>query len=162
MAFISVAKRWRSNADLDLLILPGFLWQWHLNRLTFNIFLSSRHAWISRTYTVDSRIADTSLLHPDTPDKSQPSGQTHKEMTEKNSRYYGLSLLRKWGHFPAPKRDISLVFSLAIADTRVLRQKSWLVKHKEWNDVTIKEKNEKKYYRPFLWKSVSKWLLYSF
>ena len=50
-------------------------------------------------------------------DKSQLHGETHKEMTETNSRYYGLSLLRKCGHFSAPKRVISLVFSLAIADT---------------------------------------------
>ena len=35
-------------------------------------------------------------------------------MTDTNSRYYGLSLLRKYGHFPAPKRDILLVSSLAI------------------------------------------------
>ena len=38
-------------------------------------------------------------------DKSQQlRGEKHKEMTNK------LPLLRKCGHFPAPKRDISLVF----------------------------------------------------
>ena len=67
--------------------------------LTLNIFFS-RVAWISRTYTVNSRLADTSLLQ--TP---RECGQ-EPEMTETNSRYYGLSLLRKWGHFPAPKHDI--------------------------------------------------------
>ena len=47
---------------------------------------------------------------PANADKRQPPGETHKEMTETNSRYYGLLLLQKCGHFPAPKRDISLVF----------------------------------------------------
>ena len=48
--------------------------------------------------------------HSATADKSQPPGETHKEMTEINSRHYGLLLLRKCGHFHAPQRDISLVF----------------------------------------------------
>ena len=34
-----------------------------------------------------------------------------------NSRYYGISLLRKCGHFNAPLRDISPVFSLTVANT---------------------------------------------
>ena len=61
--------------------------------------------------------------HPANADKSQlppnppTPGETRKETTETNSRYHGLPLLRKCGHVPAPKRDISLVFSLAIADT---------------------------------------------
>ena len=69
--------------------------------------------------TVDSRLADTSLLrrHPAKADKIQPPGETRKEMTEINSRYYVFSLLRKCGHFTALKREILLVFSLAIADT---------------------------------------------
>ena len=54
-----------------------------------------------------------------------PPAKHSKEMTEINSHYYGLSLLRECGQFPASKRDSSLVFfSLDIADTRVLRQKS--------------------------------------
>ena len=60
-------------------------------------------------------ITDTRLMRTRAP--PPPPGETLKEMTETNSRYYGLSLLWKCGHFPAPKRDISLVFSLAIADT---------------------------------------------
>ena len=45
-------------------------------------------------------------------------GETHQEMTELNSRfYYGLRLLLKCGHFHATQRNISLVFSLSIADT---------------------------------------------
>ena len=44
--------------------------------------------------------------------------ETHQEMTELNSRfYYGLKLLLKCGHFHVTQRNISLVFSLAIADT---------------------------------------------
>ena len=44
--------------------------------------------------------------------------ETHQEMTELNSRfYYGLRLLLKCGHFHVTQRNISLVFSLAIADT---------------------------------------------
>ena len=48
--------------------------------------------------------------HPANADESRPPSETHKEMTETNSRFYGLSLLQKCGHFPAPKRDISLFF----------------------------------------------------
>ena len=66
---------------------------------------------ISLPNTVDSRLADTSLLWtPTNADKSQLPGKTHKEMTETNSRYYRLSLLQKCEHFPAPKHDISVVF----------------------------------------------------
>ena len=61
-------------------------------------------------YTVDSRLADTPPMRT----RTSPPSETHKEMTEINSRYYGLSLLRKCGHFPAPKRDSSLVFFLLI------------------------------------------------
>ena len=61
--------------------------------------------------------------HPANADKSQPPPPpapllpAKRVTTETNSRYHGLPLLRKCGHVPAPKRDISLVFSLAIADT---------------------------------------------
>ena len=41
--------------------------------------------------------------HPANVDKSQPPGETHKEMTETNSCYYRLSLLRKCRHFPTPQ-----------------------------------------------------------
>ena len=71
--------------------------------------------------------------HPADADKRQPPGETHKEMTETNSRYYGLSLLRKCRHFPAPKRDISLVFSAAIADTYV-----YFVKNPDSHDIKNK------------------------
>ena len=72
--------------------------------------------------------------HPANADKSQPPGETHKEMTETNSLFYGLSLLRKCRRFPAPKRDISLVICIAIADTWVLRQKS---SHNIKNEATL-------------------------
>ena len=42
--------------------------------------------------------------------KASLPGETHKEMTEINSRHRGLLLLPKCGHFHAPQRDISLVF----------------------------------------------------
>ena len=51
-----------------------------------------------------------------TPPPPPPSGETHKEMTETNSRYYGLSIYitEIGGHLPPPKRDISLVFFLSL------------------------------------------------
>ena len=78
----------------------------------FVFFKSIWHFLIfSLPNTVDSRLADTSRLWtPTNVDKSQLPGETQKEMTETNSRYYGLSLLQKCEHFPAPKRDISVVF----------------------------------------------------
>ena len=62
--------------------------------------------------TVDSRLADTSLLrrHPAKADKIQPPGETRKEMTEINSRYYVFSLLRKCGHCPQA-RNFTCFFS---------------------------------------------------
>ena len=75
--------------------------------------------------TVDSRLADTSLLRPpDNADNNQPSISGHKWLKQTPATTE-LSLLRDCGHFPAPKRDISLVFSLAIVDSWVLRLKSW-------------------------------------
>ena len=54
---------------------------------------------INTTSTVDSKPAGDSLLWtPRHADKSQ-SPETHKEMTEINSCYYGPSLLRKCGNF---------------------------------------------------------------
>ena len=70
------------------------------------------------TTTVDSHPADTSLLQ--TPHHCRQE----KKMTETNSCYYGLSLLRKCGKFHAPQRDNSLVFSLTLADTEAFRPKS--------------------------------------
>ena len=49
--------------------------------------------------------------HPVNADKSLLPGEKHKEMNEASPCYYGLSLLRKWGHFPTPKCDLSRVFS---------------------------------------------------
>ena len=51
--------------------------------------------------------------HPANADKSQPPGETHKEMTETNSSYYRLLLLRKCGHFPTPKRYSGHLSSLS-------------------------------------------------
>ena len=45
-------------------------------------------------------------------DKSQLRGQTHKKMTETNSRYYG-----NVDTFLPPSATFHLFFSLAIADT---------------------------------------------
>ena len=71
---------------------------------------------INTTSTVDSKPAGDSLLWtPRHADKSQ-SPETHKEMTEINSCYYGPSLLRKCGNFhtapppPLPEDFFSLVF----------------------------------------------------
>ena len=49
-------------------------------------------------------------------DKSQLRGEKHKE----NSRYYG-----NVDTFLPPSATFHLFFSIAIADTWVLRQKSW-------------------------------------
>ena len=70
---------------------------------------------INTTSTVDSKPAGDSLLWtPRHADRSQ-SPETHKEMTEINSCYYGPSLLRKCGNFhtappPLPEDFFSLVF----------------------------------------------------
>ena len=47
---------------------------------------------------------------PPLPRQEPGPGETHEDMAEINSRYHGLSLFRKCGHFHAPQRDISLVF----------------------------------------------------
>ena len=72
---------------------------------------------INATSTVDSKPAGDSLLWtPRHADRSQ-SPETHKEMTEINSCYYGPSLLRKCGNFhtappppPLPEDFFSLFF----------------------------------------------------
>ena len=57
-------------------------------------------------------------------------------MTELNSRfYYGLRLLLKCGHFHATQRNISLVFSLSIASSKIL---TYIMQ----SDITIKENTE--------------------
>ena len=48
--------------------------------------------------------------HPVIADRSQSPSETFKEMTEINSCYYELSLLRKCGKFHTPQRDNSLIF----------------------------------------------------
>ena len=89
-------------------------------------------------HTVYSRLADTLLL-TDTPlmrtrASPPPPGEMHKEMTVTNSdpaitnsRYYGNA-----DTFLPPSARFHLVFSLAIADTWILRQKSGLI---GWCDI---------------------------
>ena len=68
--------------------------------------------------TIDSRPTDTSLLLTPYHCRQEASPRRNAERNDwKYSRYYRLSLLRKCGHFHNPPRDISLLFSLAIADT---------------------------------------------
>ena len=50
-------------------------------------------------------------------DSSKIPGESYRRLTEINSRYYGLSLLRTYGHFVRSQRHNFLVFSLVIADT---------------------------------------------
>ena len=55
--------------------------------------------------------------HPAITDSSKIPGESYRRLTEINSRYYGLSLLRTYGHFIRSQRHNFIVFSLVIADT---------------------------------------------
>ena len=55
--------------------------------------------------------------HPAIADRSKIPGESYRRLTEINSRYYGLSLLRTYGHFIRSQRHNFIVFSLVIADT---------------------------------------------
>ena len=55
--------------------------------------------------------------HPAITDSSKIPGESYRRLTEINSRYYGLSLLRTYGHFIRSQRHNFTVFSLVIADT---------------------------------------------
>ena len=55
--------------------------------------------------------------HPAITDSSKIPGESYGRLTEINSRYYGLSLLRTYGHFIRSPRHNFIVFSLVIADT---------------------------------------------
>ena len=50
-------------------------------------------------------------------DSSKIPGESYRRLTEINSRYYGLALLRTYGHFIRSQRHNFIVFSLVIADT---------------------------------------------
>ena len=50
-------------------------------------------------------------------DSSKIPGESYRRLTEINSRYYGLSLLRTYGHFIRSQRHNFIVFSLIIVDT---------------------------------------------
>ena len=50
-------------------------------------------------------------------DSSKIPGESYRRLTEINSRYYGLSLLRTYEHFIRSQRHNFIVFSLVIADT---------------------------------------------
>ena len=71
------------------------------------------------------RLQSTSALqapryygHPAITDSStEIPGESYRRLTEINSRYYGLSLLRTYGHFIRSRRRNFIVFSLVIADT---------------------------------------------
>ena len=67
--------------------------------------------------TVNSRLADTPLLRTlAITDKFQIPGESYRGLTENNSRYYGLSLLRNYGHFCGTNITI-LLFSLSMKRT---------------------------------------------
>ena len=55
--------------------------------------------------------------HPAITDSSKIPGESYRRLTEINSRYYGLSLLRTYGHFIGSQRHNFIVFFLVIADT---------------------------------------------
>ena len=55
--------------------------------------------------------------HPAIMDSSKILGESYRRLTEINSRYYGLSLIRTYGHFIRSQRHDFIVFSLVIADT---------------------------------------------
>ena len=58
-------------------------------------------------------ITDTPLLRT-----AAIPGESYRRFTELNSRYYGLSLLRSYGHFIRSQCHNFIVFSLVIADTQ--------------------------------------------
>ena len=96
-------------------------------------------------------------------DKSQLHGEKHKEMTETNSRYYGLSLLLKCGHtFLPPSATFHLCFlSQYSCSGHVLE---YFFKNPDWhnikNQATLQKRKKwhKVYDRPLLCKGVNKWL----
>ena len=55
--------------------------------------------------------------HPAITDSSKIPGESYRRLTEINSHYYGLSLLRTYGHFIRSQRHNCIVFSLVIVDT---------------------------------------------
>ena len=82
----------------------------------FVFFKSIWHFLIFR-YQIQSTLTLRILLLLRTPtnaDKSQLPGETHKEMTETNSHYYGLSLLQKCEHFSAPQAQHFSCFFLLL------------------------------------------------
>ena len=74
--------------------------------------------WVKNSQsTVNSRLADTPLLRTlAITDKFQIPGESYRGLTENNSRYYGLSLLRNYGHFCGTNITI-LLFSLSMKRT---------------------------------------------
>ena len=62
--------------------------------------------------TIDSRPTNSSLLRTPYHCRQEASpGETHKELTEIYSRYYGLSLLWKCRHFHNPQSSFHLFFA---------------------------------------------------
>ena len=79
-----------------------------------NIIRKNLH-WLR--YTVNSRLVDTPLLQTlAITDKIQIPGKSYRGLTGNDSSYYGLSLLRNYGHFLGTKVTI-LLFRLAIKRT---------------------------------------------
>ena len=68
------------------------------NEIVIWIVITDKYSWLSPCGHL--AIMDTPLMLT----RASPPGETHKEMTDTNSRYYRLLLLRKCGHFPTPKR----------------------------------------------------------
>lgn len=105
-------------------------------RLLGNFF-----SWYSRLSPC-GRLAITDT--PPLKTRVSPPGEIHKEMTEINSRYYGLSLLRKCRHFhappPIPQRDILLFFFSR--NKGHLSTSSKILTHMIKSDITTKENKQ--------------------
>ena len=56
--------------------------------------------------------------HPAITDSSKIPGESYRRLTEINSHYYGLSLLRTYGHFIPSQRHNFIVFSLGYSGHR--------------------------------------------
>ena len=67
-------------------------------------------------HTVNSRFADI----PAITDKIQIPGESYKGLTGNDSRYYGLSLIRNYGHFWWSQKNNVIVLTLDKADTMKL------------------------------------------
>ena len=90
--------------------------------LILTVYLSHLYQylpWISVIHLQSTPASRTPRYygHPAITDSGKIPGESYRRLTEINSRYYGLSLLRTYGHFIRSQRHNFIVFSLVIADT---------------------------------------------